>query len=88
MFTINFVYSVLLFITSKNMGEGLEKVMKISIDKMENTIKRIEGLYDILMKHRNKESKHVYKKVQTEFNKEQMLDKGSVIDRTTLPQDI
>ena len=88
MFTINFVYSVLLFITSKNMGEGLEKVMKISIDKMENTIKRIEGFYDILKKHRDKESKHVYKKEQTEFNKEQMLDKGSVIDRTTLPQDI
>ena len=88
MFTINFVYGVLLFITSKNMGEGLEKVMKISIDKMENTIKRIEGFYDILMKHRDKESKHVYKKEQTEFNKEQMLDKGSVIDRTTLPQDI
>lgn len=80
-FIINFAYGVLLFITNKNMGEGLEKVTKIRIDKVEDTIKRIEGFYDILKKHRDKESKHVYKK-------EQMLDKGCVIDRTTLPRDI
>ena len=87
-FIINFAYGVLLFITNKNMGEGLEKVTKIRIDKVEDTIKRIEGFYDILKRHRDKESKNVYKKEQTEYNKDQMLDKGSMIDRTTLPQDI
>ena len=37
------IYGLLLHITNKNMGEGLEKVTKIKLEKIEETIKRIEN---------------------------------------------
>lgn len=39
------------------MGEGLEKVTKIKIEKIEDTIKKIEGFYEILKRYRDKDMK-------------------------------
>ena len=38
------------------MGEGLEKVTKIKSDKIDETIKRIEGFNSLLKKFRDKDS--------------------------------
>jgi len=37
-----FMYAFLLYLTNKNMEEGLEKVSKISMDKIDDTLKKIE----------------------------------------------
>ena len=37
------------------MGEGLEKVSKISLEKIEDTIKKIEGFSHVLQRYKNKE---------------------------------
>ena len=50
------IYSILLYITNMNMGEGLEKVTKIKPDKIDETIKRIEGFNTYLKKFRDKDS--------------------------------
>ena len=50
------IYSIFLYITNKNMGEGLEKVTKIKADKIDETIKRIEGFNSLLKKFRDKDS--------------------------------
>ena len=56
---IYFCYFILLYFTNKNMGEGLEKVTKIKIEKIEDTIKKIEGFYDILKRYRDKDMKGI-----------------------------
>ena len=55
-FILNCIYGVLLYLTNQNMGEGLEKVTKIHVDKIEDTIKKIENFSSILQKYKNKES--------------------------------
>ena len=56
MIIITVIYSILLYVTNKNMGEGLEKVTKIKLEKVEETIKRIEGFNSYLKKFRDKDS--------------------------------
>jgi hypothetical protein len=51
-------YAILLHLTNKNMSEGLEKVSKIKLEKIEDTIKKIEGFNVILKKYRERESKN------------------------------
>ena len=43
MFIFSIIYSILLHLTNENMSEGLEKVTKIKLDKIEETIKKIES---------------------------------------------
>jgi hypothetical protein len=50
-------YTIFLFLTNKNMQEGFEKVCRIKIDKIEETMKRIEQFNDkILSKFRQNEN--------------------------------
>ena len=51
-------YAILLHLTNKNMSEGLEKVSKIKLEKIEDTIKKIEGFNVILKKYREREAKN------------------------------
>ena len=64
----NIIYGFLLHLTNKNMGDGLEKVMKIKLERIEDIIKRIEGFNIILKKFREKESKQA---AQAEEQKKQ-----------------
>ena len=41
-------YSLLIFLTNENMGEGLKKISKIKLDKIEETIKKIEDFNEVL----------------------------------------
>ena len=50
-------YATLLHLTNENMGEGFEKVSKIKLEKIEDTIKKIEGFNISLKKFREKEEK-------------------------------
>ena len=50
------IYNVFLFTTNKNMGEGLLKVTKIKLDKIEDTLKRIETFNGLLRKYRDKDN--------------------------------
>ncbi len=53
-----FIYSIFLYVTNKNMQEGLEKVCRIKLDKIEETIKRIEQFNDkCLSKYRQRDGK-------------------------------
>jgi hypothetical protein len=55
-----FLYAILLYLTNKNMEEGLEKVSKIKLERIEETIKKIETFNDkSLSKFRQKEAKTV-----------------------------
>ncbi len=49
------LYSILLYITNENMGEGLEKVTKIKLEKIEETIKKIESFNLTLKKFRERD---------------------------------
>ena len=53
------VYGLLLHITNKNMGEGLEKVTKIKLEKIEETIKRIENFNLELKKLKEHENQKI-----------------------------
>ena len=44
-------YWLLTYFTNKNIGEGFEKVSKIKIEKIEETIKKIEGFNYLLKKY-------------------------------------
>lgn len=56
LFSMIFIYTLLLYLTNKNMEEGLEKVSKIKLDKIDETIKKIETFYkESLSKFRKKE---------------------------------
>ena len=76
MVIITVIYSIMLFITNKNMGEGLEKVTKIKLEKIEETIKRIESFNVYLKKFRDKDSS----KFQNFFN-------NNDINKTNNPND-
>ena len=58
MVLFNFIYLILLYITNRNMAEGLEKVGKIKLELLEDIIKKIEGFNLVLKKFREKESKN------------------------------
>jgi hypothetical protein len=58
MIVFNFIYLILLYITNRNMAEGLEKVGKIKLELLEDIIKKIEGFNLTLKKFREKESKN------------------------------
>ena len=52
-----FIYAFLLYLTNKNMEEGLEKVSKIHMDKIDDTLKKIETFDEkCLVKFRHKEN--------------------------------
>jgi hypothetical protein len=55
-------YATLLHLTNENMGEGFEKVSKIKLEKIEDTIKKIEAFNISLKKFREKEEKKSEKK--------------------------
>jgi len=53
-----FIYSIFLYLTNKNMQEGLEKVCRIKLPSIEETIKRIEQFNEkCLSKYRQSEGK-------------------------------
>lgn len=53
-------YSIFLYLTSNNMQEGLEKVCRIKLTCIEETIKRIESFNDkSLSKYRQREAKNL-----------------------------
>jgi PAS domain S-box-containing protein len=55
-----FIYAILLYLTNKNMEEGLEKVSKIKLERIDETIKKIESFNDkSLSKFRQKETKTI-----------------------------
>lgn len=72
MIILCFIYSIFLYLTNKNMQEGLEKVCRIKLDKIDETIKRIEQFNDkCLAKYRQKEGKNILeetREIQTESN--------------------
>ena len=69
-FVLNSIYGVLLYLTNKNMGEGLEKVTKIKLEKIEDTIKKIETFNELLTKYKDKEAIISYnKETMKEFTK-------------------
>ena len=53
------LYSILLHITNENMGEGLEKVTKIKLEKIEETIKKIEAFNVTLKKFRERDNQKI-----------------------------
>jgi len=60
MILLGFIYSIFLYLTNKNMQEGLEKVCRIKLDKIEETIKRIEQFNDkCLSKYRQRDGKNM-----------------------------
>lgn len=60
MIVLCFIYSIFLYLTNKNMQEGLEKVCRIKLDKIEETIKRIEQFNDkCLSKYRQRDGKNM-----------------------------
>jgi hypothetical protein len=55
-----FIYGILLYLTNKNMEEGLEKVSKIKLERIDETIKKIDSFNDkCLSKFRQKETKTI-----------------------------
>ena len=58
MVVFNLIYLILLYITNRNMAEGLEKVGKIKLELLEDIIKKIEGFNLVLKRFREKESKN------------------------------
>ncbi|MCQ2816891.1 MAG: PAS domain S-box protein, partial [archaeon] len=83
MVVICIVYSLLLFITNKNMGEGLEKVTKIKLEKIEETIKRIEGFNETLKKHRDKENNKSGSEENKDSNQQNPNDKNTATGPNT-----
>lgn len=60
MIILCFIYSIFLYLTNKNMQEGLEKVCRIKLDKIDETIKRIEQFNDkCLSKYRQRDGKNI-----------------------------
>ena len=53
------LYSIFLHTTNENMGEGLEKVTKIKLEKIEETIKKIETFNITLKKFRERDSQKI-----------------------------
>ena len=50
------IYNLFLYTTNKNMGEGLLKVTKIRLEKIDDTLKRIEGFNALLKRYRDKDN--------------------------------
>ena len=78
-FVLNGIYGVLLYLTNKNMGEGLEKVTKIKLDKIEDTIKKIETFNDLLKKYKDKES-------FVSYNQTKLKDVTKTNEMTVVPE--
>jgi PAS domain-containing protein len=58
-------YAILLYLTNKNMEEGLEKVSKIRLEKIDETIKKIDSFNEkSLSKFRQKEGKSAQEEVK------------------------
>lgn len=73
-------YCILLYFTNSNMGEGLEKVTKIKIEKIEDTIKKIEGFYEILKRYRDKDMKSL----KIDQNKNDQTLEPNLPDKTNI----
>ena len=78
------LYTLLLHITNKNMGEGLEKVSKIKLEKIEDTIKTIEGFNVILKKYREREGQKNGGGDKKKGNNDQNQD-GTTVNPTISP---
>ena len=72
------LYAILLHITNENMGEGFEKVSKIKLEKIEDTIKKIQGFNVALKKFREKEEKKNSEK------KDEKNQDGTTVNPTTI----
>ena len=77
------LYTALLHITNKNMGEGLEKVSKIKLEKIEDIIKTIEGFNIILKKYREKEGQK--RGAAEKKNKDEFGGEGTTVNPTITP---
>jgi len=64
------IYSFLLHLTNENMGEGFEKITKIRIEKIEETIKKIEVFNVSLKKYIEKDSQKFLDYTNTKSNEE------------------
>ena len=71
-------YGILLHLTNENMGEGFEKVSKIKLEKIEDTIKRIQNFNVALKKFREKEEKKIGEK------KEDKNQDGTTVNPTAI----
>jgi hypothetical protein len=77
------LYAVLLFTTNKNMEEGFEKVSKIKLDKIDETIKKIENFNDRTL---GKFKKHDNNKIQSVEKSTQIQKQESAINQNTTAQ--
>ena len=71
-------YSVLLYISNLNMGEGLEKILKIKLEKIDETIKKIEGFNISLRNYFLKDLENASTK---EGNNDKLIDPSSQIQK-------
>ena len=73
------IYSILLHLTSENMGEGVEKVTKIKLEKIEETIKKIENFGINLKKFSEKDSQKITDYTSIKSNADNTLIQKSII---------
>ena len=76
------VYAILLHLTNKNMSEGIEKVTKIKLTQIEDTVKKIEGFNVILKKYREREAKN--NGGGEEKKNEEQGGEGTTVNPTTI----
>ena len=73
------IYIFLIHLTNKSMTDGMEKVTKIRLEKIEEIIKRIKIFNSNLKKFREKDLKSEYKKDNLESDDEAKNQEGSKI---------
>ena len=66
-------FFLLIHLTNKSMTDGLEKVTKIRLEKIEETIKKIEAFNASLKKFRDKDSKASPEKEESEASDDQKM---------------
>ena len=78
------IYSFLLHLTNKNMGEVFEKITKIRIEKIEETIKKIELFNISLKKFYEKDSQKVLDNTNSKINEEKNLSPQNINENKSL----
>ena len=73
------IYMILIHLTNKSMTDGMEKVTKIRIEKIEEIIKRIKNFNSNLKKFREKDMKSEDNKENNEGEEENKFQEGSKI---------
>ena len=70
-----FIYSILIFFTNQNMGEGFQKVSKIKIDKIDEIIKKISDFHENLKSYQIDFQNIMYKEKFEKTNIDATLSK-------------